>query len=44
MIPADTKPMTSHHRSPGEERRGKRNHSMIFIETTRKDHRLSDER
>ena len=44
MIPAATKPVTSHHGSPGGERRGNRNHSTIFIETPRKDHRLSDER
>ena len=37
-LPAGTKPRTSHHRSPGGERRGK-----IFLERTRESHRQSGE-
>ena len=35
ILPAGTKPRTSHHRSPGEERRGKRKRQTIFLERTR---------
>ena len=38
-LPAATKPRTSHHRSPGGERRGKRKRSTIFLERQRDDHR-----
>ena len=37
-LPVDTKPKTSHHRSPWEERRRKRKRSTIFLERTRKGH------
>ena len=43
-LPALTKPTTSHHRSPGGERRGKRKRLTIFLEVTREGHRQSDER
>ena len=39
---AGAKPGTSHHRSPGGERRGKRKCYTIFVERTREGHRLSD--
>ena len=42
-LPAGTKPMTSHRRSPGGERRGKRKRSTIFLERPREGHRQSDE-
>ena len=42
-LPAGTKPRTSHHRSPGREKRRKRKRSMIFLEMTREGHRHSDE-
>ena len=38
-----TKPRTSHHRSSGGERRGKRKRSTIFLERTREGHRQPDE-
>ena len=38
-----TKPRTSHHRSPGGERRGKRKRWTIYLERTREGHRQSDE-
>ena len=40
---AGTKPRTSHHRSPGAERRGKRQRLTIFLERTWECHRQSDE-
>ena len=42
-LPAGTKPGTSHHRSPGAERRGKRKRYTIFLERTREGHHQSDE-
>ena len=39
---AGAKPRTSHHRSPGGERRGKRKH-LTFIQRTREGHRELDE-
>ena len=38
-----TKPRTSHHRSPGGERRGKRKRSTRFLDRTREGHRQWDE-
>ena len=42
-LAAGTKPRTSHHRSAGGERRGKRKRQTIFLERTREGHRQSDE-
>ena len=42
-LSAGTKPKTSHHRSPGAERRGKRKRQTIFLKRTREGHRQSDE-
>ena len=42
-LPAGTKPRTSHHRSPGGERRGESKRSTIFFERAREGHRQSDE-
>ena len=42
-LPAGTKPRTSHIRSPGGERRGKRKRETIFLERTTDDHRQWDE-
>ena len=40
---SDTKPKTSHHRSPGGERHtGKKWHSTVILETTREDHLQSN--
>ena len=39
---AGTKPGTSHHRSPGGERCGKRKRSTIFLKTMREGHRQSN--
>ena len=41
--PAGTKPRTSHHRSLGGERHGKRKLSTIFLGRTREGHRQSEE-
>ena len=38
MLPAGTKPRTSHHRSPEGEKRGKRKRSTFFFERTREDY------
>ena len=42
-LPAGTKPRTSHYRSPGGERRGKRKRSTIFLERTKNGHRQANE-
>ena len=42
-LPEGTKPRTSHRRSPGGERLGKKKRWTIFLETTREGHRQSDE-
>ena len=42
-LPAGTKPRTSHHRSPGGERRGKRKRYTIFLKRRSDGHRQSDE-
>ena len=41
-LPTRTKPRTSHDRSPGGERRGKRERSTIFLERTRETHRQTN--
>ena len=42
-LTSGTMPKTSHHRSPGGERRGKRKRSTVFLERARESHRQSDE-
>ena len=42
-LPAVTKPRTSHHRSPGGERRGKRKRWKFFLKRTREDRHQTDE-
>ena len=42
-LPAGTEPRTSHHGSPGGERRRPRQRPTIFLERARKGHRQSDQ-
>ena len=42
-LPTGTKPRTSHYRSPGDERRGKKQRWTIFLERTRERHHQSNE-